>query len=120
MEDSESAAVRTAAFRWLREHTGTPSSTLSRTVLEQGFNHQGDRVRLVGPQGIFKPVQIKYYPLSITTTTTGPYADSFDAGGTYLLYSYRGTDPDFHENRRLRDAMRDIIPLIYFFSTIPG
>lgn len=89
-------------------------------TLEQGFDHQGKRVRLVGPQGIFKPAQINYYPLSITTTTTGPYSDSFDTGGHYLLYSYRGTDPNFHENQRLRDAMRDNVPLIYFFGTVPG
>lgn len=120
MEDSESAAVRTSAFAWMRVQTVRQDDTLTRAALEQGFEHQGNRVRLVGPQGIFKPAQINYYPLSITTTTNGPYADSFDAGGMYLLYSYRGTDPDFHENRRLRDAMRDSIPLIYFFGTVPG
>ena len=56
----------------------------------------------------------------ITTTTKGPYSDSFDASGNYLLYSYRGNDPDHHENQRLRDAMRERIPLIYFYSTVPG
>ncbi|MDA0994937.1 MAG: HNH endonuclease [Proteobacteria bacterium] len=120
MEDSSSAIVRAAAFAWLRQRLVRPDDTLSRTDLEQGFENQGERVRLVGPQGIFKPAQIKYYPLSITTTTNGPYEDSFDAGGQYLLYSYRGTDPNFHENRRLRDAMRDKVPLIYFFGTVPG
>ncbi len=77
-------------------------------------------MRLVGPQGIFKPSQIQYFPISITTTTKGPYSDSFDPTGDHLLYNYRGTDPDFHENRRLRDAMRKRIPLIYFYSTVPG
>lgn len=120
MEDSTSAAVRTAAFAWIRQYIARPDDTLSRAALEQGFEFSGARVRLVGPQGIFKPAQINYYPLSITTTTNGPYADSFDAGGQYLLYSYRGTDPRFHENRRLRDAMRDSVPLIYFFGTVPG
>lgn len=120
MENSDSAAIRMAAFDWLREQASRADDTLTRAVLEQGFEFAGSRVRRVGPQGIFKPAQIDYYPLSITTTTSGPYSDSFDPGGKYLLYSYRGTDPDFHENRRLRDAMRDDIPLIYFFGTIPG
>lgn len=120
MEDSDSAAVRMAAFAWLREQIARPDETLTRVALEQGFEYRGGRVRMVGPQGIFKPAQIDYYPLSITTTTNGPYSDSFDPGGKYLLYSYRGTDPNFHENRRLRDAMRDSVPLIYFFGTIPG
>ncbi|HNP36970.1 MAG TPA: HNH endonuclease [Woeseiaceae bacterium] len=120
MEDSASAACRTAAFDWLRQQTQQGDDTLSRDMLERGFPYLGDHVRLVGPQGIFKPRQIEYFPLSITTTTKGPYSDSFDPSGDYLLYSYRGNDPDFHENRRLRVAMRDRIPLIYFYSTVPG
>jgi len=120
MEDPESAVVRSSAFAWLREQLNRLDDTLPRSLLEQGFEHQGGRVRLVGPQGIFKPAQISYYPLSITTTTNSPYSDSFDTSGDYLLYSYRGTDPQFHENRRLRDSMRDRVPLIYFFGTVPG
>jgi len=120
MEDSSSAAIRTAAFAWLRQHMAQRDETVSRPTLERGFEYERTRVRLVGPQGIFKPAQIRYFPLSITTTTSGPYADSFDADGNYLQYSYRGTDPQHHENRRLRDAMTSRIPLIYFFSTVPG
>lgn len=120
MEDSSSAAIRTAAFAWLRQHMTQRDETVSRPTLERGFEYERTRVRLVGPQGIFKPAQIRYFPLSITTTTSGPYADSFDADGNYLQYSYRGTDPQHHENRRLRDAMTSRIPLIYFFSTVPG
>lgn len=120
MEDSNSAVIRTAAFDWLQQQLTRADDTLPRALLEKGFDFRGDRVRLVGPQGIFKPAQITYYPLSITTTTKGPYRDSFDPSGNFLLYSYRGIDPEFHENRRLRDAMRDRVPLIYFFGTIPG
>jgi len=120
MEDPDSAACRAAAFSWLQEKLATGEDTLARTSLERGFPYGETVVRLVGPQGIFKPKEIGYYPLSITTTTNGPYKDSFDPTGNLLLYSYRGTDPNFHENRRLRDAFHDQIPLIYFFSTVPG
>lgn len=120
MEDPDSASCRAAAFSWLQGQQDTGEETLTRSSLVQGFPYGESVVRLVGPQGIFKPKEIKYYPLSITTTTKGPYKDSFDPTGNLILYSYRGTDPEFHENRRLRDAMRDRIPLIYFFSTIPG
>ena len=120
MEDPDSAACRAAAFSWLQSQRDQGEDTLSRETLAQGFPYGDGTVRLVGPQGIFKPKEISYYPLSITTTTKGPYKDSFDPTGNLLLYSYRGTDPDFHENRRLRDAFRDQVPLIYFFSTIPG
>lgn len=119
-EDPESFRYRMAAFEWLRVQTAACGDVLSRKMLERGFRLNGETVRLVGPQGIFKPAQIRHYPLSITTTTTGPYADTFEEGGDLLLYRYRGTDPNFHENRRLRDTMRDRIPLVYFHSTIPG
>ena len=120
MEDERSASCRAAAFDWLRQQNQQGNDTLPRQLLERGFPYLDDYVRFVGPQGIFKPRQIDYFPLSITTTTAGPYSDSFDPSGDYLLYSYRGTDPDFHENRRLRDAMQERIPLIYFYSTVPG
>jgi hypothetical protein len=61
---------------------------------------------LVGPQGIFKPAQIRHYPLSITTTTKGPYKDAFSRQDDFLLYKYRGTDPNFHENRKPRTSFR--------------
>ena len=120
MEEPRSAAVRTAAFQWLQRHWESTGETIPRAALELGFPFEGERVQLLGPQGIFKPRQIAHYPLSITTTTKSPYSDSFEPGTDFLLYSYRGNDPDFHENRRLRDAMHDRVPLTYFFSTIPG
>ncbi|WP_405226844.1 HNH endonuclease [Lentisalinibacter sediminis] len=120
MEDPRSAGCRTAAFKWLQTHWEGTGDTIPREALRHGFTFEGERVQLIGPQGIFKPRQIAHYPLSITTTTKSPYSDSFEPGTDFLLYSYRGRDPEFHENRRLRNAMHDRIPLIYFFSTIPG
>jgi len=119
-EERQSASCRLAAFDWLRTQHEEGKETLSRDLLARGFPYHGSYVRLLGPQGIFKPAQIEYFPLSITTTTGGPYADAFDSTGDYLLYAYRGIDPNHHENRRLRDAMRERIPLIYFYSTVPG
>jgi len=109
-----------AAFEWLTQQVTLQGDVLPRSLLSEGFHFQGKRVRLLGPQGIFKPAAIQYYPLSISTTTGGPYDDSFAPDGALLSYRYRGTNPDFHENRRLRDAMRDKIPLIYLHSTIPS
>lgn len=120
MEDPRSHGCRMAAFAWLRNVAPTGEEILSRDLLEAGYIFQSGKVHFLGPQGIFKPSQIAYYPLSITTTTGGPYLDAFDPSGDLLLYRYRGTDPEFHENRRLRAAMRDGIPLIYFHSTQPG
>lgn len=120
VEDRQSSSIRSAAFDWLRFITDTNGDVIARSVLEHGFRFQDEVIRVIGPQGIFKPQQLSYYPLSITTTTNGPYKDAFAPGGDLLLYKYRGEDPNFHENRRLRDAMRDRIPLIYFHGTVPG
>jgi putative restriction endonuclease len=37
-----------------------------------------------------------------------------------LAYRYRGTDPDHWDNRGLRRAMLDGIPLAYFHGVVPG
>ena len=37
-----------------------------------------------------------------------------------LRYRYRGVDPDHHDNRGLREAMRQRFPLIYFHGIVEG
>ena len=78
----------------------------------------------MGPQGIFKPKLIREIPLSITTVPVvegeqRPYDDAFGEDGL-LRYRYRGTNPEHHENRGLREAMRQQVPLIYFHGIVPG
>jgi putative restriction endonuclease len=49
------ARVRTAAFAFLTEQTTHHGDTLPRPLLADGFLFEGQRVPLLGPQGIFKP-----------------------------------------------------------------
>ncbi|MDP6978749.1 MAG: HNH endonuclease [Myxococcota bacterium] len=82
------------------------------------------QVRLIGPQGIFKPAILDDRALSLTTVAPKPgrprpYDDGFQPDGT-VIYKYRGTDPDHHNNRWVRNAMRANAPLIYFHATVPG
>ena len=72
------AVVRNAAFGWLASQVSVEDGVVSRDVLLRGFEYGGDRVRLVGPQGIFKPA-IMQLPLSITTSPNGPYNDEMGA-----------------------------------------
>jgi putative restriction endonuclease len=58
-------------------------------------------------------------PLSIRTSSEGPYDDHFGADDT-LVYSYRGTNPDHPENVALRRAMQRQVPLAYFHSVVRG
>src|ERR1051326_1586811 len=111
--------VRIAAFEWLSRQTKLYSDVLQRNLLEVGFEFEGKIIPLVSPQGIFKPQILPEIPLSITTTPSGPYDDSFGKDGL-LEYRYRGTDPRHRDNEGLRMAMLKRAPLIYFHGIVPG
>ncbi len=110
--------VRLAAFQWLRAQMDVIGEVLPRSVLAEGFVFDGERVPLLGPQGIFKPRMMTEAPLSITTIP-GRYSDGMGSGGV-LSYSYRGTDPAHPDNRGLRRAMERQLPLVYFYRLQPG
>ena len=111
--------VRLAAFEWLRSRQVEYGDVLPRQLLSLGFIYKEQQVRLIGPQGIFKPKILQEIPLSITTSPKGPYDDSFASDG-FLLYRYRGTNPQHHENAGLRKAFFQKTPLIYFHGVVPG
>lgn len=116
-------AIRGAAFQFLAEQTRLLGEVLPKGLLEGGLTYQGERVRLLGPQGIFKPRQLDV-PLSITTVPVvagrdRPYADELSPDGL-LVYRYRGTDPAHRDNVGLRLAMQRQAPLVYFYGVVPG
>ena len=118
------ARVRVAAFNFLAEQTRLLGEMLPWTLLAQGFSFEGRQVRLIGPQGIFKPAILPELPLTITTVPTiegreRPYEDEVGENGL-ILYRYRGTGPDHHENVGLRTAMARQTPLIHFHGVWPG
>lgn len=110
--------VRIAAFNWLSEQVNSQGDVLPRKLLESGFDFQGQRIPLVAPQGIFKP-QILDLPLSITTAPKGPYDDYFGKDN-FLIYRYRGTDPNHRDNDGLRKVFELKRPLVYFHGIEPG
>ena len=110
--------VRLAAFQWLSEQVNSQGDVLSRKRLEQGFEFQGQRIPLIAPQGIFKP-QILDLPLSITTAPKGPYDDYFGKDN-FLIYRYRGIDPNHRDNVGLRKAFELKRPLVYLHGIEPG
>ena len=104
---------------------------LTRNLLSKGFDFEGERFPLVNPQrGIFKPRQMRYL-LSITTVypTTGGrvwYEDQRQVhrqifeGEETVDYAFMGKDPEAADNRWLRDAFENQIPVIYFLGVSPG
>lgn len=116
-------AIRAAAFAFLDKQSAIHGEVLPRSVLAAGFEYEGRRVPLLGPQGIFKPA-LAELPLSITTAPpvegkARPYDDDFTDEGL-LRYRYRGDDPRHHENQGLRRAMASQLPLIYFHGIVPS
>jgi putative restriction endonuclease len=104
---------------------------LTAAELKPGFIYQGQRIPLINPQrGIFKPAQMKYL-LSIKTVFPKPggkvwYDDQrhvhrqiYD-GDESVDYAFMGQNPDAADNRWLREAFENQIPIIYFLGIAPG
>jgi putative restriction endonuclease len=127
---SSDAAIRQAAFaavQRLREVHGD----LTSPDLKAGFEYAGERIPLVNPQrGIFKPQRMQFL-LSIRTVfpRTGAkvwYDDQRKVhqqiyqGDELIDYAFMGRNPDAADNRWLREAMEQRIPIIYFLGVAPG
>ena len=116
--------IRRSAFDFLQAATDRYGEVLNWRLLTKGFFYNGEVVPLLGASGIWKPRLFESIPISITTappspTKPTPYDDGMDAHGR-LAYRYRGTDPRHRDNVGLRLALRDTIPLIYFFGIEKG
>lgn len=108
---------REAAFRWLKDCVAHEGEVFSWATLRKGFRHGGQQVAIIAQRGIFKPRQMRL-PLSITTSPSSPYGDSF--GPEFLNYRYFGQDPAHPDNEGLRLAMKQQVPLVYFHGVMKG
>jgi putative restriction endonuclease len=108
--DSE---LRAAAFNWLEKQVAFLGDVLPWNLLKTGFSHKGHQITFMNQPGIWRPRGFEY-PLSIRTGIKSPYSDKNYDDGT-LRYDYFGKDqPNHANNRGLREAWRDQIPLVYF------
>jgi putative restriction endonuclease len=123
-------AIRQAAFAHLRRLIEL-RDVLTAQDLAAGFEFQGARIPLINPQrGIFKPVQMDYL-LSIKTVFPKPggrvwYDDQREvhgqifAGVDSISYAFMGTDPNAADNRWLRDAFDNQVPIVDFLGIAPA
>jgi putative restriction endonuclease len=122
--------MRMAAFGHVRR-LGEIHDHLTATELKPGFIFEGERIPLINPQqGIFKPQQMRFL-LSIKTVYPKPggkvwYDDQravhrqiFDGDET-VDYAFMGQDPEAADNRWLREAFENQVPIIYFLGIAPG
>lgn len=122
--------IRMAAFAHVRRLNAIHDH-LTSADLAKGFEFEGERIPLVNPQrGIFKPRQLRYL-LSIRTVFPRPgarvwYDDQrivhrqIYESAELVDYSFMGTNPDAADNRWLREAMENRVPIIYFIGIAPG
>ena len=122
--------MRMAAFEQVRR-LGEAHDHLTANELKPGFVFEGERIPLVNPQrGIFKPRQMRYL-LSIKTVFPKPgariwYDDQRDVHrqifeeDEMVDYAFMGQNPEAADNRWLRKAFENGIPVIYFLGIAPG
>ncbi|WP_231386293.1 HNH endonuclease [Arthrobacter sp. 131MFCol6.1] len=115
--------IRQAAQAWLAVRTNDGQDSIGYLDLED-FEFEGTRLPLKSRQrGIWKPRQLKA-ALSISTTfrrpgEDRPYEDEVGPDGM-LRYKWQGDDAEASDNRALRTAMHEGLPLIWFFGVAPG
>lgn len=120
LEEQLSRLIRDRAMAWLDRR---PTELVDYSLLSN-FEYEGQRIPLMDPQrGIRKPRSMNA-ALSMRTVFTPPgakppYADAAGADG-FLRYKYRGDDRGHSENRALRRAFQDGLPLIWFVGVAQG
>jgi putative restriction endonuclease len=120
---SVDARARQEAQAWLAVRTNDGRDAIGYLDLED-FEFDGSRLPLKSRQrGIWKP-RILDAALSITTTfrrpgQERPYEDQVGSDGM-LRYKWQGDEIDAADNRALRRAMDDGLPLIWFFGVAQG
>ena len=118
----DGAEFRSYLMSWLDSEVALRGTALSSQLLKS-FTYRGERLPLIGQQGIRKPAGFAH-PVSIRTAFTRPnqvppYDDDLTSGGSEV-YKYRGADPSHPENVGLRRAGIDNVPLVWFVGISEG
>lgn len=122
-------AMRATAVEQLRRRA--VAGVLTSDDLAAGFTYAGQRIPLINPQrGIFRPRAMRHL-LSVRTVfpSTGRkiwYDDQRQVhrqiltGDELVDYAFMVGGPDMPENRHLREAMLEALPILYFLGVAPG
>jgi len=126
----QDTAIRMAAFQHLRSLSEVRTH-LTAADLKAGFLYNGERIPFVNQQrGIFKPRKMRFL-LSIRTVfpkrggkvwyddQRHVHSQIFEGDET-VNYAFMGQNPDAADNRWLREAFENQIPLIYFLGIAPA
>lgn len=127
-EPEEDRQIRLAAVQHVRSLN--LSGPFTSDELYAGFVFDGRRIPLTNPQrGIFKPAHMRYL---LSAKTVFPargrrvwYDDQrevheqINRGSEFIDYAFMGSDPEASDNRWLREARDEQIPILYFLGVAP-
>jgi putative restriction endonuclease len=123
------ARIRLAAVDHVNR--AAANGILTSEDLRTGFSFAGSRIPLINPQrGIFKPKEM-HFLLSVRTVfpATGRkvwYDDQrqvhqqIERGEELVDYAFMKDDPEAADNRWLREARDEQVPIIYFLGVAPA
>jgi putative restriction endonuclease len=119
--------VRLAAIEHLHALSRRYDDVIPRAELLRNLDFRGHAYPLVNPQsGIHRPRRFRG-PAALTLVTTAPkpnapppYEDTFDEVAGTIAYSYRQGPINSPDNRALRAACAEQVPLIYLMGVAPS
>jgi putative restriction endonuclease len=115
LDDSD---VRSAVFAWLDERVADTGNLLSRRDLLNA-RVAGSPLGLIDAgRGIRNPSAC-VATLSLVSVPDSPYEDVDDGSGL-VRYAFRRGDPSTGDNRKLLEAVRRSVPLVYFIRVEPS
>lgn len=111
----------------MRELSRRYDDLVPRSAIQAGFVFVGERWSLGSLQnGIYRPRRF-VGPAALTLLTAAhkpgqpaPYDDDIDPQSGTIVYHYRAGSIDQPDNRALRAAFTEQVPLIYFMGVAPG
>jgi putative restriction endonuclease len=104
--DLRNAAIRHCRLSSLRWGEAVPYEELAR-----GFPYEGVWIKLVGPQGVFKPKELRDGPLTLLSTLASSYDDEH-LDGDEVLYDYAPPQREYENDglKRIAEMGRGVVP----------
>lgn len=110
--------LRAAVFSWLDERVVETGNLLSRRELLNA-EIAGHKLALIDVgRGIRNPAMLPA-TLSVVSVPDSPY-DDVDDGSGLVRYAFRSGEPTSGDNRKLLEAVRLGLPLVYFVRVQPS
>lgn len=119
--------LRLAALDKARELARIFDDVVPLGVIREGFRFRDAKISFGSFQKGIHRAKEQRGPAALTLTTAppkpnrpAPYDDVFDEENGTVIYHYRAGSPDQADNRSLRAAREQVVPLIYFKGISPG